>query len=112
MDSQCDDGISCTGDTCESGVCVYTPNCSPCFYCNTNTGACEGVEPSCGDDCCSPSENYCNCSQDCEPSCGDGCCSSGECSTCPGDCGERCSTPTTCPCPDWCTPDRDCYCPG
>merc|ERR1719458_551539 len=29
-DSQCDDGDSCTVDTCDNGLCISTPNCASC----------------------------------------------------------------------------------
>jgi len=29
-DCHCDDGVDCTNDTCEAGVCVYTPNDAKC----------------------------------------------------------------------------------
>merc|ERR1711862_227631 len=29
-DSECDDGDTCTADTCENGLCLSTPNCASC----------------------------------------------------------------------------------
>ncbi|MGB0716276.1 MAG: hypothetical protein ACPGXK_10380 [Phycisphaerae bacterium] len=69
----CDDMDECTNDTCVDDKCSYTD-----------------VPESCGDGCCTGSEDGCSCPQDCGPEvCGDGICNTAceDCSNCPADCG-------------------------
>ena len=43
VDADCNDGVSCTTDTCVSSTCVHTSNCLAGQTCNLGTGVCEVV---------------------------------------------------------------------
>ncbi len=74
-DSDCDDGVSCTLDSCAANVCVYQPNNALCDDANLcTTDVCDAVAGC----------QYANII----PCCGNGTCEAGEDSySCPGDCG-------------------------
>lgn len=114
-DSDCEDGLTCTANTCEAipGVCgmqcveTIIDSCTEPSVCGDEL--CEGDETyetcpadcpaptTCGDGTCEGDETETSCPDDCAPAtvCGDGVCEAGESgSTCPGDCrcaGKNCS---------------------
>ena len=43
INADCNDGVSCTTDTCVTGSCVHASNCSGGQTCNLGTGVCESA---------------------------------------------------------------------
>jgi hypothetical protein len=43
VNADCNDGVSCTNDTCQTGTCVHASNCSGGQTCNVGTGFCESA---------------------------------------------------------------------
>lgn len=69
--AECDDGSTCTGDSCVDNFCKYD-------FCAEGKLCCEGASPGCAEDCCTDSQ----CNPDNDP-CMVGSCNDGKCSVTP-----------------------------